>query len=86
MLNYLSHLSSTVQGGGGETDGVVNVEDAILKSRYVISCMIIKFSLFLHVHRVKYNKIVIILPSCAVYRVSKKKLTPFKFKLAAQSQ
>lgn len=33
MLNYLSHLSSSVQGGA-ETDNVLNVEDAILKSRY----------------------------------------------------
>ena len=33
MLNYLSQLSSSVQGGG-ETDHVLNVEDAILQSRY----------------------------------------------------
>ena len=33
MLNYLSHLSSSVQGGA-EADNVLNVEDAILKSRY----------------------------------------------------
>lgn len=32
MLNYLSQLSSAVQGGG-ETDSVLNVEDAILQSR-----------------------------------------------------
>ncbi|CAB4038561.1 unconventional myosin-X-like, partial [Paramuricea clavata] len=31
MLNYLSQLSSSVQGGG-ETDNVLNVEDAILQS------------------------------------------------------
>jgi hypothetical protein len=45
MLNYLSELSSSVQSGG-ETDNVLNVEDAILKSRYIASMSYKSFNPF----------------------------------------